>query len=57
MFLSVFADHFVNRGRVPADDLIEEFCRRGRLDVECFRNLESRWSEVVAKADDPEALL
>lgn len=55
--LSVFADHFVNRGRVPADDLIEEFCRRGRLDVECFRILENRWSEVVAKADDPEALL
>lgn len=55
--LGVFAEYFVDRGRVPADDLIAEFHRRGQLDLECFRAVEARWLEILAKATDPEPLV
>jgi len=55
--LGVFAEHFVNRGRVPADDLIAEYRRRGRLDLECFRAIEAQWFEILSKATDPEPLV
>lgn len=55
--LGVFRDIFVARGRVPADDLIDEFKRRGKLDFECFNKVEKRWSEILEKEPDPEPLI
>lgn len=55
--LSVFADQFVCRGRVPAQDVVDEFNRCGRLDLECFKVVESRWRDVLAKASDPAPLV
>jgi glutamate--cysteine ligase len=55
--LMVFAELFVNRGRVPANDLIDEFKRTGRLDLECFQKVQNLWSERLAEAPDPEALI
>lgn len=55
--LGVFAEIFVNRGRVPADDLISEFRRKGQLDLECFRAVEAHWLEILAKTPDPEPLV
>jgi glutamate--cysteine ligase len=55
--LGVFAEIFVNRGRVPADDLISEFRRKGQLDLDCFRAVEAHWLEILAKTPDPEPLV
>ena len=51
--LEVFAEQFVLRGRVPANDIMDEYRASGRLDVNCFRKVESRWSDLMAKASDP----
>ena len=55
--LSVFSENFVRRGRVPADDLLDEFRRSGKLDLDCFQKVELRWQELLAKAVDPEPLV
>jgi hypothetical protein len=55
--LSIFAEIFVSRGRVPADDLISEFRRRGQLDLDCFLAVEAHWLEILAKTPDPEPLV
>lgn len=51
--LNVFAEQFVNRGRVPANDLIDEFRRRGRFDYECITAVENRWRQSLNAATDP----
>jgi glutamate--cysteine ligase len=51
--LEVFAEQFVHRGRVPANDIMDEYKASGRLDVNCFRRVESRWNDLMAKASDP----
>ena len=48
--LGIFAEQFVRRGRVPANDLIDEVNRRGCLDLDGFRAVEARWSEALARA-------
>jgi glutamate--cysteine ligase len=51
--LEVFAEQFVRRGRVPANDIMDEVKSRGRLDLQCFRTVEARWNELLVKASDP----
>ncbi len=48
--LRCFAEQFVRRGRVPSSDLIDEFNRRGRLDLDGFRAVEGRWGEALARS-------
>lgn len=55
--LGVFSDIFVKRGRVPADDLISEFQRRGQLSLDCFRAVEDKWTQELSRAPDPEPLV
>ena len=51
--LKVFADRFVDRGRVPASDLLDAFAHRGTLDLECFRAVENEWQKLLDGVSDP----
>jgi glutamate--cysteine ligase len=53
--LVVFADCFIERGRVPASDLQDEFARRGVLDLETFRRIEDNWKNSLGRVVDPAA--
>ena len=54
--LGVFSDHFIERGRVPASDLLDEFSRRGVLDLECFKRVEAEWRQTLDRERDPATL-
>ncbi len=51
--LQVFTEHFVDRGRVPANDLLDVFARRGALDLGCFRAVEDEWQRLLDGVADP----
>lgn len=49
--LQTYAQHFTLKGRVPSQDLLDEFRRQGRskLTYDCFEKVNSQWLELVAK--------
>ena len=47
--LHIFAEQFTLRGRVPAQDLLDEYERQGSLDYTTFLNVERAWRDLLDK--------
>lgn len=46
--LQAFAEQFTMRGRVPSQDVLDEFKRQGALTLDTYRRVEERWNSAAA---------
>ena len=49
--LQTYAQHFTLKGRVPSNDLLDEFHRQGsgKLTFDSFKRVDAHWHDLVAK--------
>jgi glutamate--cysteine ligase len=53
--LTVFAEEFTMRNRVPALDLVDEVNRSGTFVFDCIKRVEAKWRSKLDAAGDPAA--
>lgn len=53
--LQAYAQHFTLKGRVPSQDLLDEFHRQGKdkLTFECFERVDNYWQELAGASVAP----